>query len=78
MQIEDHRPQVPTSEAGEKYAEEVLGLDRRIAGEDHVFGESPNQCFIVHVPDEADGPWVPLALGRMKAHQALRNISCRK
>jgi arylformamidase len=55
MRIEDYPPQEPFSEAGDKYAAEVMRLGDGTSGKDHSYGDDPYQSLSLHVPDKPNG-----------------------
>ena len=55
MRIEDYPPQEPLSEAGERYAEEVMRRADGIEAVDHAYGDDPYQTIGLHLPENPNG-----------------------
>ncbi len=55
MDILDYPAQEPFSEAGEKYAAEVMQMGSDVAGEDHSYGDDPYQSLSLLVPNNPNG-----------------------
>jgi|TARA_B110000495_G_C22922372_1_gene538885 arylformamidase len=55
MRIENYPPQEPFSEAGDKYAAEVMRRGQGTSGEDHSYGDDPYQSLSLHIPENPDG-----------------------
>ena len=55
MDIADYPPQEPFSEAGEKYAAEVMMRGKGVRGQEHSYGDDPYQSLTLHVPENPNG-----------------------